>query len=154
MRSLFSLAPKPSDLIQAMITGLKFQDSREDFFVDMGSFAGKRPSFGDEGETCFGCAATCALQQLSGVNLTSKIGGLHSSYIRSSVYKLDPLEVSDFEIAIDALRKGDCATIIGLYGVSHRQWPEMNLPMLRTDNWRKKIMYYQRLVEALKVKGL
>ena len=48
--------------LQAMVDGLKRQSKRKGFMVDMVTFGNVSP------ETCYGCAATCTLQEMYGVN--------------------------------------------------------------------------------------
>lgn len=153
MNSIFKLAPRPSDAVQAMIDGLKEQATREDFAVDMGTFAGRNP------EQCFGCAATCFLQKVSGINITVENAGVNCNMAnsftkRAAIYGFDEDEVHRFELVLDRLRSGEPYSLLSLYGIDQFRWPEFKLPYLNTENWRKKIQYYQRYVEILKKKGL
>lgn len=54
-------AKKFSDIIYFMVYSLIKQEERDRFVIDMDTYGAANGSF------CFGCAATCALQEMSGV---------------------------------------------------------------------------------------
>lgn len=63
---------KPSEMVRAMINGLRRQDEREDFHIKMDKWAGLGSLDGKP--VCFGCAATCAVQELTKDPVPSEVG--------------------------------------------------------------------------------
>ena len=144
---------KISTALQAMIDGLKFQSQRKDFRVDMSTFGGFSNS-GDKGSlVCFGCAATCTIQQLLEINFTdSQIGSL-SGRSRQTIRDSDDLD--RFEEAIDMVGRGDLFYIFDYMGDrdSH-ELSDDNRWILNTDNWQEQMPLVQDFVDTLKLKGL
>ena len=147
---------KVSTALQAMIDGLRLQSQRKDFRVDMTTFGGFS-GFGDSGDkenpVCFGCAATCTIQQLSGVNFTdSQIFSL-SGRSRQTIRNAKDLD--EFEDAIDSARLGHLIPIFDYMGnrpshelIADPQW------ILCTDDWQEQLPLVQDFVNMLKLKGL
>jgi len=152
MKSIFELAPKPSDAVQAMIDGLRNQYKRLDFKIVMAAFAGNSDN------VCYGCAATCALQEISNKDLVSGDINLHHRQVRAKKYNLDVHEVESFEMAIDLLRTGEPYYLLYLYGVrmpqSLRAIPNRKLPFLTSENWVLKIKDYEKFAGNLKKMNL
>ena len=150
-RELFK--DKVSTALQAMIDGLKFQSQRKDFRVDMSTF-GDFSDLGNRGNpVCFGCAATCTIQQLSEVNFTDSQINSPGERSRLTIRNLNDL--NRFEYAIDYARTGDLIHIFEYMGnldsheFSHdKQW------VLYTDDWQEQLPLVQDFVEMLKLKGL
>jgi len=144
---------KVSTALQAMIDGLKFQSQRKDFRVDMSTF-GAFTDFGNKGNpVCFGCAATCTVQQLSKVNFTdSQINSLEE---RSRQTICNSNDLDRFEDAIDNARMGDLIPIFDYMGdrdshelIADSQW------LLCTDDWQEQLPLVQDFVDMLKSEGL
>lgn len=127
------LAPKPSDAVMAMILGLEEQSKREDFVIDMESF-GMRRKLEGRGIVCLGCAATCALQKMTGINLTEDV--ICGNATRAEALKMQALEMEVIEIMFDRLRQGDSYLLFTTYGVNPSIVPPFNLPCLYSHNWR------------------
>lgn len=144
---------KVSKAVQAMIDGLKFQSQRKDFRVDMATFGGFSNS-GDKGSlVCLGCAATCAIQQLFGINFTdSQIGSLSG---RSRQTVRDANDLDRFEEAIDMVGRGDSSYLFDYMGDLDSHEPsDDNRWVLNTDNWQEQLPLVQDFVDRLKLKGL
>ena len=90
---LETIRQKPSSAIRAMIDGLKKQSQREGFEVCMGTYGEYRTGI------CFACAATCALQELAGVDFTDDMISTVGS--RAAVTGFDPVELRKFELAMN-----------------------------------------------------
>jgi hypothetical protein len=152
MRSIFELAPKPSDAVRAMIDGLREHSKREDFKINMAYF-GLKPTLSLLGDSniCYGCAATCALQKITGVTLVwetiEEVG-------RVKAYDLQYGDMKTFEIAIDGLRCGELNSLFSYYGVPQIRWFDFNLPHLKTDSWEAGLPRYEKLYKKLIEKGL
>jgi hypothetical protein len=118
--------PTPSSAVRAMVNGLRNQDRRADFQVDMGSFGLVHRG------VCFGCAATCALQEATGRNFTVRDITEHC--------------LSDWELMIDGLRSGFVKGLLNYYEVDSF---DFDLPYLSTENWRDNLEPYERLATYL-----
>ena len=71
---------KLSKVVHAMCDGLLVAADRDDFYVDMNTF-GDTADFGaPNNECCYGCAATCTLMRLTGVQLTTRTITGHSNH--------------------------------------------------------------------------
>jgi len=144
---------KVSTALQAMIDGLKFQSQRKDFRVDMSTFGAFHESRNKGNPVCFGCAATCTVQQLSKVNFTdSQIDSLEE---RSFLTIHNSNDLDRFEDAIDYARMGDLIPIFSYMGnldshelIDDSQW------ILNTDDWQEQMPLVQDFVDMLKLKGL
>ena len=96
---------KLSKVVHAMCDGLLVAADRDDFYVDMNTF-GDTADFGaPNNECCYGCAATCTLMRLTGVQLTTRTITGHSNH--ATAVGLPVKDVSEFERAVDAFRCGD-----------------------------------------------
>jgi hypothetical protein len=117
MRTVIDLAPKPSDALEAMYIGLKNVKRRRGFKLNMQTFGKK--SFLYEKPICFGCAATCALEQLSGKKLLFSKIKKHQLWTHedlASYYKVDFEKFIKFELALDKARKGSLRELMTIYG--------------------------------------
>ncbi len=150
MRSIFNLAPKPSDAVRAMIEGLEQHSKREDFFVDMGHYL----MVDSEQRECFGCAATCALQQITDRGLQANDFDYRRTSSRSEVFNIDGYEINCFEEAVDQFRRGDVSSLFKFYGIPLIRWVNFKLPVLETDNWQIRLPQYKKFLKILISKGL
>ena len=144
---------KVSTALQAMIDGLKFQSQRKDFRIDMSTFGDFSDSGDKENPVCFGCAATCTIQQLLGVNFTDL--RIESLKERSRLTIRNSDDLDRFEDAIDNARMGDLIPIFDYMGnldshelIDDSQW------ILNTDDWQEQMPLVQDFVDMLKLKGL
>ena len=139
--------------VAAMIEGLKQQDQRSDFTIDMSSY-GEAFSSEEHGEKkCFGCAATCAIQQYFGVNFD--IENISNCYVRSIAINVPKHMVASFENAIEYLRNGrvwQLSEICELNIIDHEIVDrEFNgLPELTDHFWKKHIPFYEAALDATK----
>ena len=171
--------------IDAMILGLKIQNTRDGFSIDMGTFgmtsAQKHEyddddeysdydyGYGDDAEymaysnnsntkVCFGCAATCALQYLTGMNLgtNSKVNTVLG---RSSFYGLEPQETKLFEYAIDHFRGGYPKSLISFYyNKDSEEFKNLEIQgflnptewYLHTHNWEEQLNLVYPYLDRLK----
>ena len=157
---------KPSEAIRAMIEGLKENSDREDFKIDMGSF-GKT----DESNICFGCAATCTLQKLSGVKFTKENifrADRRTIAINRHLSEGDIIlskQLFNFESAIDGLRTGcyiDIIYFFELYDQFHEARTKdhelfksyQSLPTLSTGSWMHNLAPYENFATELEKHGL
>ena len=91
--------------VTAMIAGLNVQDERENFTINMEDY-GDSHYDDDMGEVmCFGCAATCAIQQYFGVDFDED--DIFQDTKRAAAVNLNIKTYNWFEGAIDSLRRAD-----------------------------------------------
>lgn len=143
MRRIKELAPKYSDAIRAMIDGLKKQSAREDFVIIMSTYG----EFSDN--VCYGCAATCAIQGLSGKNF--KGGEIDDEDSRSDYLDVDFDDMIEFELRIDNFRLGYDAPLKAFYNLENIEFPQPNWS-LTTDNWQEELPKVEKyLKEVIKL---
>lgn len=153
IRTIKSLAPKPSDAIKAMLDGLREIPSAE-FSVDMGTYGGHEHDSGPN-VICCGCAATCAVHKLAGK-------APHLDYIDQEMQPeylgFWEVDLYRFESAIDSFRVGYPGSLFAYYGLygsdsevlaslaSDKPW------RLLTENWEPQLSkieeYLERVVAA------
>ena len=147
-----------------MVAGLKENDNRSGFMVDMGTFGTSRDG------VCFGCAATCTLQKLSGVKFTNSNIGIGESRRFAIQYSGIGTDVpaekfTEFEAAIDLLRSTNYEVLIEFFGVreqfdeANRKDPEVyeatvDLQNLGTTDWNRKLEPYEKFAAKLEEHGL
>lgn len=143
--------------IEAMLIGLETQDKRNDFRIDMESFLGVCENF-HAPAVCFGCAATCAVQQLSGFSFNvdnfDSVCDYSSFRKRTKLLNADTDDLRRFEIAMNELRLGYPEHLFRYIGASLVALPDKYLPPLHTHNWRNDLHRYQVLLRYLKIKNI
>ena len=154
---------KLSKVVHAMCDGLLEAADRDDFRVDMNTYGDTDNFDAPEFETCYGCAATCALMKVTGVRLTSQTITGHSNH--AAAVGLPATDVADFERAVDAFRNGDdvdnpwspfwnlavlCGTPRGVVTAAvdcSVSWS------LDTDNWREQLPILRKFANYLAERG-
>ena len=136
---------KVSVALQAMIDGLNHQHQREDFKISM-------DTFGDYDGICYGCAVTCAIQQLSGVNLSDS--SITDRVDRAIFLDVDREDLSYFENYIDDAREGLLFKLFAYMGQeeSYDESYDENWE-LTTRNWQTELPKVQKFVDMLKEEG-
>lgn len=148
-RKIKELLPKPSDLIDAMIQGLREQSARPDFKVDMDTWGNTSAE-----RMCFGCAAICTMQKAFGV--TFKPFQLDTLASRSSCLAVEKNELDEFEMTVDGLRRGNDLgmEILADYYKATLPQPTVDLPPLNTGDWSLGLPAYETYRDQLKAIGL
>ena len=140
---------QPSAALQAMVSGLLKQSRRTDFKISMSTYGAAQLG------VCFGCAATCAVQEAANVDLTS-------STILPMAVRVDALGVSaidcwEFELAIDNARCGRLRQLFEYFKlpVPSQYGDRMVVAFaeLTTENWRKQLPAVRRAIEELRKSG-
>lgn len=126
--------------LEAMCNGLEYQDSREDFTIDM-------CTYGDAlYPQCLGCAATCALQDIAGIDFTTTTISLTRTRQEAGRFT-DWEDVSEFECAINMARHGRLNALYGFCGseekTKRQPWT------LTTHNWKKELPKVRRFIKNL-----
>jgi len=121
------------EIVMAMVNGLQ----KEWVKVDMSTFGDSNT------DTCFGCAATNSICQIEGC-LPFNTESIVDRDRRASVLNVDEDFLSDFENAIDFLRRGD----VYLYNARARrigiaELPSTcDLPDLVTKKYKRQLQAY------------
>lgn len=137
----------PSAALQYMVDGLRNHHKRIDFKVDMDTFG--RPLW----NVCYGCAATCTIQQIAGKNLTTDfVGGTDR---RAYQLNLDCNEMDYFEDAINSARSGSLRALFYFFDLQ-QNWNQSfdERFFLDNHNWFRKLHKVEELITELKMKGL
>ena len=132
--------------IQAMIDGLNYQSKRKDFTLDMASYGYSVK------EVCFACAATCAVQELTQLDLNSKEIAQDSQAVVLNVKESD---LFYFEWAINLLRMGNLYGVFDYMKKGHLYKKTLYLlPALGSLTWEEDIDAYQNYANKLKQKDI
>ncbi len=139
---------RPSEALEAMVRGLyKYKDNPK--------FIIKVSTYGDaEGSICYGCMATCTIQELANKDLLPE--NIINGYDRANYLGFDSDQLRDFEWVIDDARSGKLAPL-WLFYFSHdggefisqfeSRW------YMRTCNWEDEIPKVKRVIKELKEAG-
>jgi hypothetical protein len=140
------------EVTQAMIDGLINQSKRDDFQIKMHTFGNS------DGLVCFGCAATCTIQQLSNFNFKhpfeiNNVSRRYETIDNKSLFK-DIKELNTFEMAIDNFRTSFPEDICYFLNLDYQKIKEIiqsvNPLPLSTNNWQERLPTYQELTNKLK----
>ncbi len=156
--------------LEAMLAGLEAAEQRDDFVIDMWSYGHVANEKRDWDEPyddaahdgkCHGCAATCALMQLTGKQfgadeLPGYSGGARASWGRQAeLCGLDQEDLEQFEMAIDQVRVGKLWPLQAYMHVSPVELEEALLGFggtigLPNCNWRNGEANMRALITELK----
>ena len=134
---------KPSDALEYMCDGLLKQDKRKGFKVTMSTF-------GDtDGEVCFGCGATSAIQEIAGRNLTAE------NICDRALIGFDPIEMFKFEIVINDARFGLLYSLFAFCEVTEVDYLKWEgLWEMRDENWKSCIPTVRKAIREMRAKGI
>lgn len=154
MRKIKDIATKPSEALQFMVDGLLSNHQRYGFQVNMSAFGVQNAN------TCYGCAATCAIQAIAKKQFVAdEHHSIESVDSRAEFLGFGALDLSDFELTIDATRRGNVRYLFDYYGLPWKsEYPievvsEEAFSMTTTD-WLKQIPVMQRYINYLKTLGV
>ena len=112
-------APTPSAAIFAMVRGIKNQLKNDNFVINMSTFG----VYLQEKAICSGCAATCAIIEISGYTENQVVDPdrgagmlVKPSEVGRKIYDDNIHTLHTFEEAIDEVRKGDIYRLLYWYG--------------------------------------
>lgn len=173
MKSIYDMAPKPSDAIYAMVAGLIKAIRRQyvDFKLDMSTFGGVNTNNSDQKVICVGCAATVTLFELHNKQLDKN--SIWHYEVRASHLEINADELSSFEDDINMLRQGYVRYLLCAYWkrnlipahvvikdeyhsfiVNHNYLPDLHLPSLQTGVTKKQLSFYTLYTDKLKSLGI
>lgn len=133
------------EIIMAMVKGLK----RPKVEVDMDDYGYYRTEQ-DGTKVCCGCAATNTVCRIAEIKFTPETVSEVSR--RAEAVKSDYDFFSDFEYAIDDLRRGWIksynlsADALGIAEITNHK--NLELPELETNNYKENLHYYEALANA------
>lgn len=144
------LQGKPSIALEAMCDGLEKFDEAKGFVINMSTYGAVYK------KVCYGCAATCALQQLAGVVFTpSTIYDRHKAAgVVNGTALQAKADAMEFERAMNSARRGALLDLWKFCGMRidvppHRRWR----PLLN-HTWRDELPRVRQFVAMLKAKGM
>ena len=161
--SIFNTVKTPSNAIQFMLDGLRTQSKRKDFKIDMNSYGAFdiiKPATRNERKKiiCYGCAATCAIQQIAQKNL---IPGMIGDYdTRAQWLGFDEDELKQFEWALDSFRMGAFTKILNFFGIYADETKQFftdkysNYFLTSGTDWENYIGETENIIADLKERGL
>lgn len=95
--------------LEFMLAGIESARNRADFKIDMGTF-GNSVRLTDNSRMCYGCAATCTIQQIANKEFKGK--EIVWCVDRADYLGFNKNELDRFEEAIDSVRMADFQEII------------------------------------------
>lgn len=153
---------KPSQAIRAMIRGLQRQGRRKQFRIKMSSWGHT------EKEMCYGCAATCTVQEIAHRNLVPGKELINDTYDRARFFGFDRDDLDNFEQAMNQVRLGSFISLYWFLGIQCRSYPvevvvdkwhewcadRGSYDVKLTDNtWHKRLPLYTKLAQMLEKAG-
>lgn len=144
MRKVSDVISKPSQALKAMCDGLEKQSQRRDFKVDMKTFG--EVSNG----VCFGCAATCTMQELAKVNLVP-----NTICHRERALGFDMVDCNTFELVMDSARAGSLIALFAYFNIDHKLNPlPFKMWQLSTENWQQQLPIIRKGIVKLESENL
>ena len=145
MKTMKDYLPKAWMAVKAMTDGLN-NIPNDNFKLEMISF-GHYESNKLGKPICYGCAATCAIQQAVGKRFAP--GNISSLKARSEALKIDHIDMDVFEQMIDSLRFGVISSLEDYYD-HPLPWPIKPLESLRGYDYKEKLGLYIAYWKQLK----
>lgn len=144
-RTFRAILQTPANALQAMVDGLREQSKRPDFLVDMSTY-GEASS---DGAICYGCAATCAVQKATGINLTAKSIGYKAVQAVALDVASDDLRM--FEAVINEARCGRLYQLFWYFRMTRLYRESYNNRWFLSDsNWEAQLPAVESFIAELK----
>lgn len=116
---------KPSEILRAMCIGIKAAERRKDFHIYMLTFGQYIEGI------CYGCAATCTIQELTGKWFTNE--KIENDDSRARMMNIDMDELLCLETAVDTARQGYLYNLYKYCGLS----PELYKPRFQVTGYHE-----------------
>lgn len=152
MKQIRDLIKLPSQALDIMCDGLEAQSKREGFKVNMDYF------YKHEAQTCFGCAATCFLQQVTNTDLPTNMG-FSDSADRGVWLDLERMDMLTFEDIMDDVRCWEFWWLFGYFGFDFEpffklvntlpEWSD-NEFFLRTTDWEEQLPKVRAIAKIMR----
>lgn len=166
-KSIKELAPTPSEALTAMIAGLLKQSKRRKFKINFDTFGDQEVV--KNGKTiCYGCAATCTLQELAHKNFVN--GEIINYDTRAEYLGFDKEDVDAFEKAINDARAFGFSSLFEYYGIDEGMYTQITSYLkklvqepempdywemeMNNYNWREMIPVMKKVITWLKEQEL
>jgi hypothetical protein len=130
--------------VEAMIDGLNKYSHNPYFKIDMNTWGRT------DGNICFGCASTCALQHLTGIELTPENVHIFHERIKVENKILSNVDLMRFEAVINCLRKGYLGPLFDYFKKDRALVGFRYMTTLSTADWQLHLHEYKTLLIALK----
>lgn len=139
---------KPSILLDCMVQGLRYYDSKPGFEIDMEDFG----RVADESDTCLICAATAAIQFFLSKTLDTKsVGG---RYQRAKCYDMRYLDCARLEETLEDARGGYLEPLFSLCELKRDQATLIETTFfLTTGDWQEQLEHLETCIVELIEKG-
>ena len=151
MERMKDFCKKPSEAIRAMLDGMQ-EIPNGDFKLHMDTF-GDYSRYSVEGGhkiVCFGCAATCTIQQATGKLFKFEPTAVYDVVTRSRYLHIDREDLGIFEHAIDDFRTGGVRKLGNYYGVSLPEPADFGLDWyMGTDDWQHEVEDVEDYLERI-----
>jgi len=155
MKTYEEVTAKPSILMRYMYEGLvKVLNLESNLYINMETFGMPCNSIDD---TCFGCAATAALQEALDFRITGYRCGMTS---RMTLSGLSMSELEALEGALDYARQGYGSSLFTLCGIpnggdqQYQYFDRLQENPLTTHRWSERLPVLLEVVEHLERDGL
>lgn len=152
MKSIKDVITKPSEALEAMVKGLIKQSKRKTFRIDFHTFGDSEYNTLGK-KICFGCAATCTLQEIFKSNFPSN--SIDNNYNRAKFLNIDIKELSEFERAIDCVRKATLYELFDFFNIA--EYPDHLLYTnfyLTSSSWKRQLPEVRKFIKRLKKNNL
>lgn len=143
--------------VDAMVKGIARFHKRKSFRIDMNNYGGLTYPKHVSRPICVGCAATCTIQQLSGIIFT--VDTVYMRDERAADVGVAPEDIEAFELAVNSIRRGSAYDIVEyMYGKARRydrmSWTIYNLadglPSMDNDNYMEVLPQFKQFRDELK----
>lgn len=142
---LKAIKSKPSIALQHMVDGLLKQSRRKNFRISMGTFGS------GDGKICFGCAATCAIQNIAKINLTPAT--IDYAWHRAERTNMDFNELDEFEGVINEARSGHLKPLFRFCDIMDSPIAFEDNFNLWDDDWKQQLPQVRETIAKLKKAG-
>ena len=150
-KEILEKLPKPSDLIDNMVRGLRRDDLN--ITIDMSTYGRRVPIIAED--VCFGCAATRSLYNM--FDHVAAASDIHCRQTRAELFSLEEDDLRYFEDLVDSLRHGlNPRSLLGqAYGIDWRELPEPDhyMHQLRNNFNDSHLEGYEKYAEQLRKDG-
>lgn len=131
--------------LQAMCDGLEKQSKRRLFSIESRTYGMVRDGI------CFGCMATCSVQEVFKVNFHPKKHDINSVESRAEILGYSDLDLMAFESAINQARSGFLSMLFSYMKKPRCSHFRFNHRFrMKTENWKDELPKVRELIKELK----
>lgn len=152
---------KPSQALEAMVDGLLASKDNPNFRAEMDTYGDAYEQA--DGPLCFGCAATCTLQQLAGARFTPD--SIRRTQSRAEVVGVPAFRLGSFEHVMNSARRGKMHALLRFFDyydprVAPSDYYDPSVTpsdgkfCLKTDDWEAQLPAVRAVIKEMKEAGL